>query len=105
MRTFFLRHGGPLYFAMKSFCFGLSRGEVSEWLGSLLGGTSAEQTASKISKQPSVSHHDEDEGTTNPLREFFNGNIQGPRIWKWQHYFEMYHRHLERLRGQEVHIV
>jgi len=34
----------------------------------------------------------------NPLGEYFLRN-PGRRIHKWHHYFEIYHRHLERLRG------
>jgi len=35
----------------------------------------------------------------NPLYEYFLGN-QGRLIHKWRHYFEIYHRHFQRFRGQ-----
>jgi 23S rRNA U2552 (ribose-2'-O)-methylase RlmE/FtsJ len=30
---------------------------------------------------------------------------QGPGIWKWNHYFEIYDRHFRQFRGQEVHVL
>jgi len=41
----------------------------------------------------------------NPLENYFDHNTTGPGIWKWRHYFEIYHRHLARFIGQEVHIL
>ena len=41
----------------------------------------------------------------NPLRAFFNARTEGRGIWKWDHYFDVYHRHFERFRGSEVHIL
>jgi SAM-dependent methyltransferase len=35
----------------------------------------------------------------NPLEEYFFGN-SGRLIHKWHHYFEIYHRHLEKFRGR-----
>jgi hypothetical protein len=37
----------------------------------------------------------------NPLRAYFEGN-PGRLIDKWDHYFDIYHRHFERFRGREV---
>jgi len=41
----------------------------------------------------------------NPLRMFFEAHKQGHGIWKWDHYFEIYHRHFSRFRGQTVHVL
>jgi Methyltransferase domain len=41
----------------------------------------------------------------NPLEEYFDSHTSGPGIWKWRHYFEIYHRHFEKFRGEEVHVV
>jgi hypothetical protein len=41
----------------------------------------------------------------NPLRAYFEAHRQGHGIIKWDHYFEIYHRHLSRFRGQEVHLL
>jgi SAM-dependent methyltransferase len=41
----------------------------------------------------------------NPLRAHFQAHREGPGIWKWDHYFDIYHRHFERFRGREVHVL
>jgi hypothetical protein len=41
----------------------------------------------------------------NPLGRYFDSYVSGPGIWKWRHYFDVYHRHLERFRGTEVKIL
>lgn len=41
----------------------------------------------------------------NPLAQYFEKYRQGPGIWKWNHYFDVYHRHLQKFVGQEVTIL
>jgi hypothetical protein len=41
----------------------------------------------------------------NPLKIYFDSHLSGPGIWKWQHYFDIYHRYLQKHVGQDVHIV
>jgi SAM-dependent methyltransferase len=41
----------------------------------------------------------------NPLKAFFEARKEGPGIWKWNHYFDIYHRHLCRFRGREVRVL
>jgi len=41
----------------------------------------------------------------NPLWDYFQANTQGPGIWKWEHYFEVYHRHFARFVGQPVNVL
>ncbi len=41
----------------------------------------------------------------NPLREFFEARVQGAGIWKWRHYFDIYHRHLAKFRGSDAHLL
>jgi len=41
----------------------------------------------------------------NPLRAFFDGRTEGRGIWKWLHYFDIYHRHLRKFVGTDVHVV
>jgi SAM-dependent methyltransferase len=41
----------------------------------------------------------------NPLTEYFNSHRTGKGIWKWEHYFPIYHRHFQRFVNREVHIV
>src|SRR3954453_17281724 len=40
-----------------------------------------------------------------PLRAHFEANREGPGIWKWLHYFDIYERHLKRFVGREVRIL
>lgn len=41
----------------------------------------------------------------NPLEAYFDGVTEGPGIWKWRHYFDIYHRHLGRFVGQKPVVV
>jgi SAM-dependent methyltransferase len=41
----------------------------------------------------------------NPLERYFDSVSEGPGVWKWRHYFSVYHRHLAKFIGREVHIV
>lgn len=41
----------------------------------------------------------------NPLWTFFQRHREGPGIWKWVHYFDIYHRHLAKFRGTAAHFV
>jgi 23S rRNA U2552 (ribose-2'-O)-methylase RlmE/FtsJ len=47
----------------------------------------------------------ESPGSQNDLRKFFEAREEGPGIWKWRHYFDIYNRHFSRFRGTEVHIL
>jgi len=44
------------------------------------------------------------EAATNPLRADFDALKTGPGVWKWLHYFDLYHRHLQKFRGHDVSI-
>jgi hypothetical protein len=44
-------------------------------------------------------------GAPNPLEAYFDAHTEGPGIWKWRHYFDIYDRHLARFRGGPVRIV
>lgn len=41
----------------------------------------------------------------NPLREYFDAHTEGPGLWKWLHYFDIYHRHFRKFIGKEVHVL
>ena len=38
----------------------------------------------------------------NPLLEYFDSHLEGPGLWKWRHYFEIYHRHFAKFVGREL---
>jgi hypothetical protein len=42
---------------------------------------------------------------TNPQETYFDEIREGPGIWKWRHYFDIYDPHLRRFRGQPANIV
>jgi len=42
---------------------------------------------------------------SNPLLEYFESHHEGRGIWKWQHYFAAYQRHLSKFVGREVHLL
>jgi len=46
--------------------------------------------------------HGEVPEAENALREFFNNREVGRGIWKWEHYFEMYQRHLKKFVGRPI---
>jgi hypothetical protein len=41
----------------------------------------------------------------NPLESYFKSHKVGHGIWKWNHYFKVYHRHLNKFRGRRVSIL
>lgn len=41
----------------------------------------------------------------NPLTEYFNAHTEGAGLWKWLHYFDIYHRHFQKFIGREVHVL
>lgn len=42
------------------------------------------------------------EQALNPLREHFDNITEGPGVWKWSHYFSIYHNHMEKFVGKKV---
>lgn len=43
--------------------------------------------------------------SANPLLDYFRNHKEGPGIWKWNHYFDIYHRHFARFIGQKINIL
>ncbi|MDP9257299.1 MAG: hypothetical protein M3Q31_12175, partial [Actinomycetota bacterium] len=41
----------------------------------------------------------------NPLEAYFDANTEGPGIWKFRHYFEVYQRHMAKFVDREVNVV
>jgi hypothetical protein len=42
---------------------------------------------------------------TSPLEAYFDRVTEGPGVWKWRHYFDVYHRHLSRFVGRSPVVV
>jgi 23S rRNA U2552 (ribose-2'-O)-methylase RlmE/FtsJ len=43
--------------------------------------------------------------TGNPLRDYFHSHETGRGIWKWEHYFDVYHRCFKKFVGRDVHVL
>ena len=41
----------------------------------------------------------------NPIESYFDGHKEGPGLWKWRHYFDVYHRHFSRFVGRDITVV
>lgn len=41
----------------------------------------------------------------NPLLDYFLAHKTGPGLWKWMHYFDIYHRHFSKFIGREIHVL
>ena len=41
----------------------------------------------------------------NPLWNYFQNHKEGHGIWKWEHYFDIYHKHLAKFVGKKVDIL
>ncbi|HZF02487.1 MAG TPA: class I SAM-dependent methyltransferase [Methylomirabilota bacterium] len=44
-------------------------------------------------------------GDVNPLEQYFDSHKEGRGIWKWRHYFDIYHRHFSKFVGQRVNLL
>lgn len=42
---------------------------------------------------------------SDPLASYAAQHREGPGLWKWQHYLPIYHRHLQRFVGTDVHVL
>jgi hypothetical protein len=54
---------------------------------------------------PKPTLHAAETAEPNPLETYFESHAEGLGLWKWRHYFEIYHRHLARFRGRPVRMV
>lgn len=43
--------------------------------------------------------------TGNPLKEYFESHKTGRGLWKWRHYFDIYHRYFKKFIGREVRVL
>ena len=43
--------------------------------------------------------------SVNPLKVYFDSVTDGKGIWKWVHYFDIYHRHFQKFVGKEVRLL
>lgn len=60
---------------------------------------------SKNYKETKYTRTTDIEYASNPLLDYFNKLEEGPGLWKWTHYFEVYHRHLQKFVGKDVDVL
>jgi hypothetical protein len=48
---------------------------------------------------------DQVSSSINPLWEYFQNHKEGRGLFKWEHYFDIYHRHFARFVGQKVNVL
>lgn len=46
-----------------------------------------------------------DAAPSNPFKDYCINHTEGHGIWKWHHYFDIYHRHFAKFVGQKVNIL
>jgi hypothetical protein len=85
---------------------GLSRPLLRRLQLAIRGFNYSQQWKLLIGKQTlSCTSNDEvPDGPPNPLRAYFDSHEMGRGIWKWTHYFDIYHRHFSKFVGCEVHV-
>jgi hypothetical protein len=54
---------------------------------------------------PAPSEPKDPQAWPNPLRAFFESHKEGPGIWKWNHYFDIYDQHFSRFRNRNVRVL
>jgi hypothetical protein len=56
---------------------------------------------------PATSHPPprRDGASANPLEAYFDAHTEGSGIWKFRHYFDIYHRHFAKFVGREVSVL
>lgn len=67
--------------------------------------TTTSWAASSSSAAPPADQPPAADPLANPLAAYFESHREGRGIWKWRHYFDLYHRHFSRFIGREVHVL
>jgi len=81
-------------------------GMLRESRGSRRGRELFSDNGTPPSPQPSgTSGHDPVAEPRNPFLDYFDAHRDGPGIWKWRHYFEIYQRHFQKFVGREVNVL
>jgi methyltransferase family protein len=52
-----------------------------------------------------LSSGNESADSANPLKAFFDARETGRGIWKWAHYFDIYHHHFSKFVGRDAHVL
>lgn len=65
----------------------------------------ARNFATSVSNSRKKEEHNSTLPAENPLWTYFQNHKEGHGIWKWEHYFDIYHRHFARFVGQKVNVL
>ena len=57
------------------------------------------------SLDPAPSPEVPNEENVNPLKDYFESHTSGHGIWKWNHYFDIYHRYFRKFVGKKTSIL
>ncbi len=63
------------------------------------------ESSAKIHTPIISSDYETPSTSPNTLEVYFDAHETGRGIWKWRHYFDIYHRHFRKFIGQEVHVL
>lgn len=84
----------------------LNHKELNVWLSLSSEKTKALEYIRKYNVQKvDFDSNQEYKNEINPLWEYFQNNKQGNGIWKWEHYFDIYHTHFNKFVNKEVKIL
>jgi len=86
-------------------CFATDPGLSSQILRELPAVVRSERYSRRWSAAAAPGTTETEAADRNALRAYFDAHRNGPGIWKWLHYFDIYDRHLRKFRGAEVHLL
>jgi hypothetical protein len=106
-----LRHGDSLEAMVNKAKFAARRGALAV-RGALRRATRQPETLGTVREGiryahglPAQTGPASDGSDGNPLEAYFDSVTEGPGIWKWRHYFPIYHRHLGKFCGRSPQVV
>ncbi len=71
-------------------------------MGLIRGFEYGRQPRSLRGKDSQIASHNSNSAEQNPLEAYFDAHHEGAGLWKWRHYFDIYHRHFSKFRGRKV---
>ena len=84
----------PFVLSLIKRCYRFIYGSILYLNGLKIGGSSWEFKGDK-----------KDSSTISDLEMYFDNNTEGPGIWKWRHYFDIYDKHFSKFRNKPVKIL
>lgn len=83
-----------------------NRQELNQYLGSIQDKNKAIEFLRKFNSENQLETQENvSTKIVNPLWDYFKNNKEGNGIWKWEHYFDIYHTHFKKFIGEEVKVL